>query len=665
MTIDINYRYFVTDLVSNEILGEIPFKGVSFERANRRAGSFTGRVPFLEATKGLDLYEITMPGRTGLYVMRNGVCVWGGMIWSRQYDVNNREMRVEGAEFTSYFYHRNIWQTIQYGSDFIGVFAFQTLNGIATITTEIAHGFQVGDQVRITFTNPVVDGVHTVSAVPAANTFQFETTSANENGLSTSGAVRSLVDTYDFARDLIFRMATDLGGIYFANEVIKPAKEFQAPIISKRRSAGKVTLRTGEDHSIIPGHEVEILEIGSDMDGFRIVTDTPDSRTIVFDQLGPDVPETSVPGIRFLNVLSKQSVDGVATLTLSGPHGVAPGQEVLVLGVDLFFSGSSFLDTEFNGRFVVVATPSANSIQYITGAILNSPPQTVAGGIAAFGSRVLYGDFGSFTANGDIDLSFDGFEKSGFFRDTQVIRGFEQKTVGEILEEYSNTVEGGFEYRIDCDYDYDTSSFIRTFRLLPVDLAVAPPPGEVYPVTAFGAEKLVFEYPGNIRTFTVSETAEPSATRFFVVGSIEDLSDEASQPYAGASAKDLLNNPFGKSWPLLDQVEQLDSVESEEELYGYAQDYLFESRPPVGDYNLRVNGSLSPQVGTYFPGQWCSIIIDDEFIRQRLASDQEPRSDILIRKIESFKVTVPDSANVPEDVDLTLVTDWKTDRRGN
>jgi hypothetical protein len=95
------YRYFLTDLLSNQVISEIPFSGVSFERANRRAGSFKGKIPLIEATKGLDIYEATMPGRTGIYVLRNDVCVWGGIIWSRSYDVADKELSVSGGEFLS------------------------------------------------------------------------------------------------------------------------------------------------------------------------------------------------------------------------------------------------------------------------------------------------------------------------------------------------------------------------------------------------------------------------------------------------------------------------------------------------------------------------------------------------------------------------------------
>lgn len=663
MTDAVNYRYFVTDLLSNQIIGEIPFKGVSYERVNRRAGSFSGSISFLEATKGLDLYDATMPGRTGLYILRNDVCVWGGIIWGRSYNVEDKELNIDAAEFLSYFYHRNIWQTIQYGSDFIGVASYSALAGTGTVTTEVAHGFEVGDKVRVTSTSPLVDGTHTVLTVPSSVSFTFATESGDGEGVSTSGACRSLIDTYDFARDLVYRISTDLGGINFANEPIKPAKESQVSVISKEASGGIITLRTDQDHALIPGQEIELVEVDPALDGTHYVTEIPDSKTIRFEYLGVDIPPTSLPGIRAINVVTKALNANIATITLDRPHGASPEQTVIVNGVDAFFTG--LLDTTFNGRFTILSTPTDRSLTYSSGGILDLETEEVAGGQATFGSKVVYGEYGSFLSNSDIGIEFGSLAKSGFYQDTQVFRGFEQKTAGEILEQYSNVVEGGFEYRIDCDYNFDTSSFSRTFVLTPIDFADPPPEGDVYPVTAFGAEKLVFEYPGNISTFSIEESAEDAATRFFVVGRIEDLTDEASQPYAGASDKTLLDNKTGRSWPLIDQVEQLDEIEDELALYQYAEDYLYESRPPIGTYTLTVNGSLTPEVGTYYPGQWCSIIVDDEFVRQRLANDQEPRDDILIRKIDSYSVSVPDTSGIPEEVTLTLVTDWKVDQVGN
>ena len=80
-----------------------------------------------------------------------------------------------------------------------------------------------------------------------------------------------------------------------------------------------------------------------------------------------------------------------------------------------------------------------------------------------------------------------------------------------------------------------------------------------------------------------------------------------------------------------------------------------ESIPPIMDFSISINGSLDPVVGSYSPGQWCSMIIDDEFVRMRLEGDFEPRKDVLLRRIMSISVSVPDSSSYPEQVSLDLV----------
>ena len=48
----------------------------------------------------------------------------------------------------------------------------------------------------------------------------------------------------------------------------------------------------------------------------------------------------------------------------------------------------------------------------------------------------------------------------------------------------------------------------------------------------------------------------------------------------------------------------------------------------------------------------------------RLASDLEPRDTVLVRKIDAFKVKVPDSPSFGEEVELVLVTEAEVDRIG-
>ena len=666
---NVDYRYFLTDLVSNEVLAEVPFSGVNYERQLRKAGAFSGTIPVIAATNKLNLYEATMPGRTGLYVMRNDVCVWGGIVWARKYDESSKSLTVDASEFTSYFYHRHIWQTLVYGSEFIGISSFSVTNGVASIVTEESHGFRQDDFVKVTFTNPSVDGTHKITAVTSPTSFSYIVAAPNVGSIAiTSGAARKLIDTYDFVRDLIFQVATDISVTtdarpgFFANDVIEPGKTIEVSVISKKRDEGLVTVKTLEDHELVPGQEFELVEVDSTLNGYHTVTEVPDTKTVIFEDRGANIPLTALPGMRTFFVTNKSLTSNVATVTTHIPHGAGAGQSVTLSGVDSFFNER--LDENFDGTFIITSATS-NTLSYAKDNVRNIPSATVSGGTASVGSKLVYGTYGPYSANSDLGIEIGTNETSNLYQDTQYLRGFELKSVGEILEEYSNDLNG-FEYRIDCDYDLTTASFTRTLTLLNIENPNPLEDTSADPTDAerLGYNQIVFEFPGSISTFSVEESAEDAATRFFVEGNISDLSDAASQPYAVAADISLLNNPFGKSWPLLDQVEVVNNTGDEDVLYEYAKEYLYESKPPMGEFSLTVNGSLTPVIGSYSPGDWCSLIIDDPFVLARLADDQEPRDDIIVRKIASYKVSVPDNPAFPETVNLELITDWKVDTAG-
>jgi hypothetical protein len=285
----------------------------------------------------------------------------------------------------------------------------------------------------------------------------------------------------------------------------------------------------------------------------------------------------------------------------------------------------------------------------------------VAAGTAIVQPTAKYGTYGPYPGNSDIDLQYSTDAYSGKNVPNTNYRGYELKSAGEELDAYSDTVDG-FEYRIDCDLVYVGAipTFTRTFVLIAIDYPNPPAAGEVSPPSRYGADKLVFEYPGSIINVTMEENAENAATRFFVVGNIPDLGSDISQPYAVATATDMLLN----GWPILDANETRSEVQDEELLYSHAERYLTEARPPISDIKVRVNGSLSPVIGEYVPGDWCSIIVEDEFIRMRLASDLEVRDTVIVRKIDGYKVTVPDTPSFGEEVELTLVTEAQVDKRG-
>lgn len=318
----------------------------------------------------------------------------------------------------------------------------------------------------------------------------------------------------------------------------------------------------------------------------------------------------------------------------------------------------------YNGTFTIASVDPVNNVVKFNKTLPNYGSKSVTSrGRAVVSPVAIVSSFGPYPGNADIGLQYSSRGYAGVDVEPISYRGFELKSVGEALDSYSDNING-FEYRIDCSYDPSTNRFIKTFVLLSINFPDPPAPGEVAPLSRYGADKLVFEYPGgNITEVTISESAEESSTRFFAVGTT-DLGPDAGPNIGVASSEELLRGKDGRMWPLLDASEQIDGVEDKNVLYSHAQRYLSESAPPFTNLSVSLNGSIAPFVGDYRPGDWCSLILNDPFARMRLQSDLEPRNDVVVRKIDSFQVNVPDGVTFPETVNLRLVAEWEIDKRG-
>lgn len=974
------YRYYVADLLTNNVLGEIPFTNVSYERSLSKAGSFSGTIPVIDATKTYNLYEHTMPGKTALYILRDGVCVWGGIIWARQYNPINKTLTVDGNEYISYFYHRAIWQTLYYGSEGVYVSKYKASGGTATLYTDVAHNFSVGETVRVRSLNPAINGDHVIASTPSTASFTFSVSGAITLALSPSdtGIARTIVDTYDLARDLIGFMNEDFSTLSFQNDTIKPANDLQYSISNKQMTSGLATLTTTTPHDLILGQQIQITDVDTNISGYQIINGIPSASTFTVDTGGTgNVSSSSVTPYTSYNITSAgitsagvqityfQATNNVVTMTTSAAHNLVAGDFVKIsnvsnvvstgktgtwtaasntmtvnsatnifIGMSIYATGISnsavvtaisgttitmsmpadangsgavnfAYQALLNGSFYVSSTPSSTTFTYettvvdlpltaitatggdtiyrftagtagfmvqntkvsdtvnpylffnrgVTYTIINNTSQhlwiqssgdgyaagkvystgvtnngvangtitftvpstapsvlyyqsqetnnfagsisvsdlgkainrsiicttqvphgitvgksvvianvgadydgthrvssvpnsttflcnsesildqaieAVFGGTVSWGARATAGTYGSYTGNSDAGIQAIS-DLSGKYIGVsqQIYRGSDLRSFGEVLEEFSKDLNG-FEYRIDCDFDKNIGQFNRTFTFVPFipptskvsvtnkqltsnvatlttatahgliagedtvvsnvglgfdgtqtvistptpttftfssyhinvpSTAVAGYIGLVHAISTLGADRFVFEYPGNVLEFNVSETAENSATRMWVAGNSDGLDNTASQPYAASTSTDMLNN----GWPLLDQVESkndtVTTAYGESALYSYAKDFAGEARPPEGNFTIVVNGSIGPYVGDFLPGDWCSIIIDDDFVKMRLANDLEPRNDLIVRKIVGYKVTVPDTPVFPEKVALELISEWKEDQR--
>ena len=678
----VDYRYFVVDLMSNELLAEIPFTEVSYSRSLREAGTFSGSIAVTEATANLSLYENTLPGKTALYVVRNNICVWGGIIWTRSYDIVGKSLSVDASEFSSYFYKRVIWKT--------WVNAYQASISVSgptvTVTLDFAEAssIKVGRPVYIDWSqdHSAYNGYY--SPLSVGLTEDNRTTFTVSNGyVAGNGDAKTIPnmnlkgiatvevnqDTYDYARQLFVELETDLFDFDFPNDAIRPGIDVFNTIDTYSRSGNVAFITLNQPHQLIPGQRISVTDADNGFDDLEAtVLTAPTPLTLTYANTGPNVATTSaVDTVGTINFFQRN--DNIVTVTTFNPHGFKKDDIVYIDRLNASVDGYHRVlvaDVEDSGTYFQIAS---------SGSDLGISFAGNSGATATVSPAVNYSTWGEFTLNGDLDMGYSSELPSQKLQQAEPVRGFELKSVGEILEEYSN-VANGFEYRIDCAYNAATNSFTRTFVFLPlfpnslkeyIDSLPGGvlPPGEFAPVSAYGADEYVFEYPGNILNATLEENAQDAATRFWVQGSDETLSSDASQPYSGAADVDLLN----RGWPLLEEVEKVDKVAEESTLHERAKRFLAEARPPISNFTISVNGSLTPVVASYKPGDWCSVIINDDFVRLRLTSYIELKDgtgrEVLLRKIDAYSVSVPDNPAFPEQVDLQLVTEAEVDKIGN
>lgn len=105
------YRYLFADLLTNSIVAELPLTNVNFTQALNASGSLQGHIQLAGLSPAFNAINGTVPGRTAIYVDRDGVLVWGGIIWSRDYSSASQTIQLAAREFESYFERRRITTT--------------------------------------------------------------------------------------------------------------------------------------------------------------------------------------------------------------------------------------------------------------------------------------------------------------------------------------------------------------------------------------------------------------------------------------------------------------------------------------------------------------------------------------------------------------------------
>lgn len=103
------YRYLFADLRTNAILAELPLTGVTFSQVLNSPGTLNARLMISDVRESAyDIQGATIPARSAVYVDRDGVLIWGGIVWTRRYNSETQTIEMMAREFDSYWENRRI-----------------------------------------------------------------------------------------------------------------------------------------------------------------------------------------------------------------------------------------------------------------------------------------------------------------------------------------------------------------------------------------------------------------------------------------------------------------------------------------------------------------------------------------------------------------------------
>lgn len=234
-------------------------------------------------------------------------------------------------------------------------------SNIASLETTTNHGFAVGDEIFISEVDNVFDGTYTIDSVPSNTSFTYQNTrvpvaavtgkllASNIATLTTSAPHGFLVGEEVTVTGVD---SINFDGTYTISSVSSDGLRFSYPknrtdskdVISAELTSLVASITTSGDHGFSVGEQVNISNVSEGYDGSFTVSEIVSNT--VFSYIRNRSTKKSV--------VSKAIANNVATLTTSSPHGVSPGEKVVV----------SAVDSTFNGEYVVTSTPSTTALTY-------------------------------------------------------------------------------------------------------------------------------------------------------------------------------------------------------------------------------------------------------------------------------------------------------------
>jgi hypothetical protein len=103
------WTFSIADLQTGIVLADLPFDGISYSTPLNDSGTFGASIMLDDKIARLhDVRDLTTPGRRCFYAFRDGVPMYGGIIWTSTYASSSQTVQIGGADWWSYFDARKV-----------------------------------------------------------------------------------------------------------------------------------------------------------------------------------------------------------------------------------------------------------------------------------------------------------------------------------------------------------------------------------------------------------------------------------------------------------------------------------------------------------------------------------------------------------------------------
>lgn len=105
-----SYRYLYGDALTDTLAGELPLESLKFGEVLNGPGALSASLPLDSAISASEL----VPGRTSLYIERDGVIVWGGLLWTMRMEVDTNAAELGAEGFWSLIRNRRLTDNVTF-----------------------------------------------------------------------------------------------------------------------------------------------------------------------------------------------------------------------------------------------------------------------------------------------------------------------------------------------------------------------------------------------------------------------------------------------------------------------------------------------------------------------------------------------------------------------